>query len=49
MTNDDSPNMEDWSDEKINRAKFAVLQKLCDQNSLPYPPALSAWLMRNPT
>jgi hypothetical protein len=36
------------SDNEINRRKFAVMKKICDEKGLPYHPSLVAWLQAHP-
>jgi hypothetical protein len=43
MADNDLTNM---NDDEINRRKFVLMQRLCDDKGLPYPPQLVAYLAR---
>jgi hypothetical protein len=34
------------SDEEINRRKFTLMKRICDEKKLPYHPSLVSWLER---
>lgn len=40
------PSLADMSDGELNRRKFTLMKRICDNKGLPYPDSLRVWLER---
>lgn len=39
--------MSEWSDARIDSARFRLMKKKCDENGIAYPQKLTAYILAN--